>query len=157
MRNAGSLPMRNARELDRHAVAEMFGWTVAEVYSAAQAYKALYRRQPDSTITFEQYLRKLNKVGVRPNQVGKSALSFQLARFGDAGGYHDWSCRFVLAQVNVAERAETYQALPAARANARDSARRRERRACGCCGVVATPQMLARWHGQRCRASREAA
>jgi hypothetical protein len=51
MRLAGNVPMRNGREIDRLAIARMYGWDSPEIYKAAQSFKAMHRRQPESTIT----------------------------------------------------------------------------------------------------------
>lgn len=151
MKNEGDLPKRNARELDRAAIAAMYGWTLKEIYDAAQAFKAMYRRQPTSDITFRQYLDLMKEQGLRPLQVDLTTGGYHLARHGDAGAYSIGNCRFVTGLANQLERQEGYQRRPAFREEMSRIAMKRPRIACAKCGGAFTPSMLARWHGGKCR------
>jgi hypothetical protein len=151
MRNAGNMPMKNSREVDRAAVARSRGWSIDEVNSAAQAFKALYRRQPQSTVTFEWYLNEMEKSGIRPRQIGKSRGAYQLARIGDCGAYVPGNCRFLPSTVNHGERDFSYMASPTVRSRITSAANLRERLQCEKCGERFTPGMLVRWHGPRCK------
>jgi hypothetical protein len=152
MRLAGNVPMKNGREIDRSAIAKMYGWETSEIYQAAQAFKAMHRRQPESTITFREYLDAIAGAGIRPAMVGKRSDQYHFARVNDEGGYAPTSARFVNQIVNQRERKEGYQRRPEFRALMSVMAKRRTRRECPHCKRLFTPGMFAAWHGDRCKA-----
>lgn len=139
--------------LDRVALAASLGWSVAEVYKARDAWRKLYVRQPESTLSFGQYIDMILSAGLRPLQIGLRRGQWHLARPEDSGSYAIGNCRFVPQEVNQRERKEGYQTRPEFRLKARQAALARPRRACPHCGVDASPGMFARWHGAKCRTS----
>lgn len=151
MKNSGDLPQKNIREIDREKTASLYGWTVREIYDSAQAFKALYRRQPASTITFREYLDLLKSSGLRPDDVALSG-GFHLSRLNDEGAYSIGNCRFIPGAENVSERREGYQGKPEFRSAMSVIAKTRQRLTCTNCGKDFSPGMFARWHGALCRA-----
>jgi hypothetical protein len=151
MKNAGSLPMKNEREIDRAGVAVFYGWTHEEIDRAAFAFKAAHHRQPLSRMTFREYLDLMRDSGLRPSQVGKRTGEYQLARYGDAGAYDIGNCRFVPGVVNQMERRKC-SVPPEARRRLSEAALRRPRLQCSGCGGAFSPGMFSRWHGAKCKA-----
>lgn len=138
--------------INRMAIAESRGWTLKEVYKAKDAWRKLYVRQPDSDITFDQYLDLMQSSGLRPDMVGLKRGQYHLARHNDCGAYTIGNCRFVPQEVNQAERKEGYQKDPAFRSLASKIALMRARKECAHCEAMVTPGMFARWHGIKCKA-----
>ena len=139
--------------LDRVALAANLGWSVSEVYRARDAWRKLYVRQPESTLSFGQYIDMILAAGLRPLQIGLRRGQWHLARPGDSGSYTIENCRFVPQEVNQRERKEGYQARPEFRLKARQAALARSRNTCPHCDVDAAPGMFARWHGAKCRSA----
>lgn len=152
MKNAGNVPLKSAREIDRSAIAHMYGWDLEDVYKCAQSFKALYRRQPESTITFREYLDLMRDSGLTPAMVGKRKGQFHLARYNDEGAYELGNCRFVDQLVNQLER-KAFRFTAEYRQRASLAARRRPQVLCACGGSF-SPGMYGRWHGANCRDTR---
>ena len=153
MKNSGNLPMKGSREIDRAAVARLYGFSEEEIDDCAWRLKAMYVRQPESTITLEQYLDMMRYAGLRPSQIGKEMGKYQFARYGDRGVYSAENARFIPAIENQRERDMGYMKNEKTREKLRESALTRERRKCGACKRLFSPGMFSRWHGDRCRFS----
>lgn len=63
------------------------------------------RRQIECTLSFKQFLKLALRAGLKsPDEIGRHNHQYNLARYGDAGGYTPRNCRFVLSSVNRDER-----------------------------------------------------
>ena len=136
---------------NRVEIAAQRGWTVPEVYKGIDAWRALYSRQPQSTLTLDEYFDKMQSSGLRPAMIGLRRGKYSLARFNDTGPYRYDNCRFILIEDNVAERREGYQQDPAFKKLMSELALERPRYTCPHCQKTAAPGMYARWHGDNCR------
>ena len=135
---------------NRVEMANARGWTVKEIYSAIDAWRQLYRRQPGSTITLDQYLNKMQGASLRPDMIGLHRGKYSLGRVNDEGAYHSYNCRFLRIEENMAERKpQVYSDELKARLS--DIAKNRPRFVCPHCGTSAPKSMFTRWHGERCR------
>lgn len=138
--------------LDRVKIAKDRNWTVREVYKAIDCWRAMKKRQPESSMSIEEYLDLISASGLRPDMIGLRRGKYSIARFNDLGAYDLDNCRFILIEDNVAERKEGYQKHPEFRVKMSIISKARKRIACGHCGKIATKQMFARWHGNKCKA-----
>jgi hypothetical protein len=93
----------NHGRLDRTKTAKLFGLATTQVYKAYNNWIQIFSREPDSTLTFEQYLWKLKDAKITPDQVGNGQWLYNLSRYNDNGPYTNDSCRFILCIENVAE------------------------------------------------------
>ena len=137
--------------INRIEIARQRGWTLAEVYRAKDSWRKLYARQPDSDLSFNEYLDMIQDAGLRPDNIGLRKGQYHLARHNDSGAYTKGNCRFIPQEQNQKERKEGYQKRPAFRALMSKLALQRERIACVHCGKHITPGMYARWHGNNCK------
>lgn len=137
--------------LDRRKIAQQRGWAPEEIYKAIDAWRALYKRQPASTMTLEEYLDLMQSSGIRPSMIGLHRGKYSLARIDDIGAYHKNNCRFLTIEQNVAERKEGYQSRPEFRIAMSEIALKRPRHTCHYCGGAFTKGMLTRWHGDKCK------
>lgn len=137
--------------IDRVSLAQSFGWEVDEIYRARDAWRKLYVRQPESNLTFEEYLDMMVASGLRPSKVGKRRGQFHLARYNDEGAYSITTCRFIPQEQNQKERKEGYQSDPDFRALISKIALARTRKECPYCGKSISPGMFGRWHGDKCK------
>ena len=140
---------------NRIEIAERFGWSVVEIYKAIDCWRTLYKRQPDSSITLDEYLSLMRDSGLRPSMIGLNRGKYSLARFGDSGNYSLSNCRFIKTEDNVAERKEGYQQNPEFRKKMSEIALKRERFQCSKCGGYFTRGMHTRWHGENCKKTME--
>lgn len=83
--------------------------------------------------------------------IGLQRGKYSLARIGDEGAYHDFNCRFIPIEENVAERKEGYQKNPLTKAKQSQIALARPRQACPHCGKTAPKPLFVRWHGDKCK------
>lgn len=153
----GDVPYRSNGQVDRTALAEEFGWTIRELYLAKDAWRKLYCRQPQSTLTFRAYLEMIRDAGLRPGMIGVKSGQHQLARYKDQGVYSPENCRFITREKNLEEMMDGFQHSEATRRKLSAIALQRKRQDCAHCGISASAGMMARWHGERCRAKRGAA
>jgi hypothetical protein len=137
--------------IDRISLAQQRVWEVAEIYSANDAWRKLYVRQPLSNLSFETYLDMQESAGLRPRMVGLRRGQYHLARYNDSGVYTKDNCRFIPQEQNQRERKEGYQSKPEFRALISKLALQRKRTECDHCGKSVTPGMYARWHGDNCK------
>lgn len=137
--------------IDRVSLARERGWDVSEIYRAKDAWRKLYVRQPQSTLSFNDYLNMQVAAGLRPSMVGLRRGQYHLARFNDTGAYTKNNCRFIPQEKNQQERKEGYQRKPEFRALMSELAIRRKRVECPHCGKVVSPGMYGRWHGDNCK------
>ena len=112
----GNLPLiesgPNKNSLNRTETCQLFGLTKEEIYKAYNNWIQIFRK-PESTLTFEQYLIKMQEAGIRPFDLGNKNGHYQLARHKDIGGYTQENCRFITQEENSKElvRVNPYQAL----------------------------------------------
>lgn len=92
----------NKGRLDRSTTAVCIGWSVREVSKAYNNWIQIFRME-GSDLTFEQYVRKMRDIGIRPDDVGNGRVQYHLARHGDMGPYSVATCRFILKSENLAE------------------------------------------------------
>lgn len=137
--------------LDRVKIAEDRNWTVREVYKAIDCWRAMKKRQPESSMSIGEYLDLISASGLRPDMIGLRRGEYSIARFNDSGAYDLGNCKFLLIEDNVSERKEGYQKNPEFRAKMSLIGKARKRIACDHCGRLATKQMLLRWHGNKCK------
>ena len=140
---------------NRIEIAKSFGWSVNEVYKAIDCWRALYKRQPGSSITLDEYFSLMRGGGLRPDMIGLNRGKYSLARFNDIGNYHLGNCRFTKIEDNVSERKEGYQLSPDFREKMSKIALKRVRIKCQNCGGSFTKGMHARWHGENCKKAME--
>ena len=143
--------------INRVQIAHERGWTIQEIYKARDAWRKLYSRQPESTITFDEYLTMIQEAGLRPNMVGLRRGQYHLARFNDSGAYSVSNCRFIPQEQNQKERKEGYQRKSEFRKLMSEIASHRTRKQCEHCMKSVSPGMFARWHGENCRQKHEPA
>lgn len=136
---------------NRIDIAAKRGWTVPEVYKAINTWRALYARQPKSTLTLNEYFDMMQASGLRPSMIGLHHGKYSLARFNDEGPYNLDNCRFIPIQDNVSERREGYQQKPAFKKLMSELALKRSRYVCVHCQKDSSPGMHARWHGDNCK------
>lgn len=102
----GDLPRHksgpNAGRVDRSAVAALYGMTVSNLIKAYVNWQDIFRIV-GSTLTYRQYLDKMNDVGISPDQVGNGRDQFNLSRYGDQGVYSSENCRFISRRENEME------------------------------------------------------
>lgn len=102
----GNLPKHtsgiNKKRLDLEAVAQLYGWSTAEITKARECWVNIFRFK-ESDLTFETYLNMLKEENLTPSDVGNKYGKFNLARKGDWGGYTKDNCRFITRQENLAE------------------------------------------------------
>jgi len=102
----GNLPLirsgPNRNRLDREIVAKHLNYSIEEVYKAYNNWIQIFRIE-GSTLTFEEYLNKLNETGIRPSDLGNDNNNYHLSRYTDEGPYTNNSCRFVMKRVNMEE------------------------------------------------------
>lgn len=105
-RNLGNLPTHanglNANKLDRKALANLKDLTGREIAKAYNNWIQIFWIE-ESTLTFEEYLNKLEEIGITPSSVGTKLQDYQLARFGDTGAYTKENCRFITMKDNLNE------------------------------------------------------
>ncbi len=97
------LPLRKGGSLDGKKTAEQVGFTDQQLAKAYDAWYRLFVRQPDSTLTFLQYINKMKEAGLTPDDIGRRSDDYQLARYSDEGPYTNDSCRFITAKENHQE------------------------------------------------------
>lgn len=136
---------------NRIEIAENFGWSVREVYKAIDCWRCLYKRQPESSITLDEYLSMMMENGLRPDMIGLNRGKYSLARFNDLGAYSVANCRFIKIEDNISERKEGYQLNPEFRRKMSEIALKRDRVQCVNCGGSFTKGMHTRWHGENCK------
>jgi len=92
----------NIGRLNRKLAAKSVGLTVSELSKAYNNWIQIFR-MPGSNLTFEQYLKKMQKAGIRPRDIGNRITQYQLSRFNDEGPYTKTSCRFLKKSQNLKE------------------------------------------------------
>lgn len=102
----GNLPVIgkgiNKKRLDRNKLCEQTGLSKKQIYKAYNNWIQIFRI-PDSTLTFEQYLIKLDEAGIKPEDVGNYSQNYHLSRYNDEGPYTNESCRFIPKPENMNE------------------------------------------------------
>ena len=102
----------NRGNIDYSEAAKMTGLSIDQVKKALGALKGMYSRQPESTITFFQYLEKLKQSNLTLDDIGCTKGKYQACRNGDRGAYHVDSFSFKLMDENLKERDEWYKEVP---------------------------------------------
>ena len=93
----------NKGRLNRDAAALQWGITKEELHKIYNNWVQTFRFK-ESTLTFEQYLLKMDEASITPNQIGHHMdEQYHLSRYGDIGPYTNDSCRFVVKRANLAE------------------------------------------------------
>ena len=90
--------------INRALIAKEFSITTDKVCQLYNNWKDRFHLQPDSTLTFKEFLDKINEAGISPYQIGCGSHSYQLARYTDEGPYTKESCRFVPRRINDKEK-----------------------------------------------------
>ena len=137
--------------INRIEIAKQRGWELNEIYRAKDAWRKMHKRQPESDISFFEYLDMMQEAGLRPSMVGLRRGQYHMARYNDSGPYTKGNCRFIPQEENQKERKEGYQKKPEFRSLISDIAKQRIRTTCQHCGKSATPGMFSRWHGDNCK------
>lgn len=102
----GNLPVYNfgvnVGRLNRSEVSKITGFSKNEIKKAYLNWIKIFRIE-NSTLTFEDYLKKLKDANIRPTDVGLAIDSYNLSRYNDTGPYTKDSCRFILKKDNLNE------------------------------------------------------
>ncbi len=105
----GDLPLHtkgmNVNRLDRKRAAELYGLTDAQLHKAYNNWIQIFRME-GSTLTFQEYLNKLDEASITPDEVGTYNHQYQLSRVNDEGPYTKESCRFLLKTENFREQVD---------------------------------------------------
>lgn len=96
----------NKGRLDRPAAALAWGLSASDMSKAYNNWIQVFRYD-DSTLTFHQYLTKMQEAGIAPHQIGVKNGQWNLSRNGDAGAYTKDNCRFLLREENFAEQVQS--------------------------------------------------
>lgn len=99
----GNVPKNSNGRLDRRMLAEQLGVCDKKVRQLYNNWRDRFSLQPESTLTFEQFLIKIQEAGISPYQIGCKRGQYQLARFDDKGPYTDNTCRFITEEQNREE------------------------------------------------------
>ena len=92
----------NVGRLHRAEAARKLKLSKKEIHKAYSNWILIFRMD-GSTLTFEQYLNKLDAAGIRPFDLGNGINDFHLARVNDDGPYTNDTCRFITKRENLAE------------------------------------------------------
>lgn len=107
----GNLPIIkygiNRGRLDRPILCKERELTKEEIHKAYNNWIQIFRIK-ESTLTFEEYLNKMNDVGISPFDVGNDNEQYHLSRYNDEGPYTNESCRFVKKYINMSEQTTNF-------------------------------------------------
>ena len=97
----------NKGRLNRKQVAEKYKYTAKEINKAYLNWMEVFRIE-GSTLTFEQYLDKLQQANLSPSDIGIASEKYNLSRYNDEGPYTWDSCRFITRRENVQEQTNLF-------------------------------------------------
>jgi hypothetical protein len=92
----------NKGRLDRPKTAELYGFTIKQIYKAYNNWIQIFRVK-GSTLSFEEYLNKLKEANIIPEQLGNDNYDWHLSRYDDESPYTKETCRFVYKHINMSE------------------------------------------------------
>lgn len=91
---------------NHEAAAELLGLEEAEYKKALMIVKAMYDREPESTITLIEFIDKLKEQKLNVSDLGTGIGLFQAGRINDEGPYTNESFSFISMRENLDQRNE---------------------------------------------------
>ena len=83
-----------------------FGYNIHESERISGIYKYWATKRLDKkgfTLTGKQMIQLFDEADIRPEDIGRKAHEYHLARYGDTGPYEMGNCRFITARENLME------------------------------------------------------